>query len=90
MFSLNASESMLLSAVIKACYSRDQGSYSAFGNNCGDPHKTCLEEALGSSISSSLLPVSIGSDLLDSPYYEGSTFYPGPQRGFWDDAPWAR
>ncbi|MFC3285980.1 hypothetical protein [Litchfieldella rifensis] len=75
---------------LEQCYARGQGSYSSFKNNCGDPHKRCLEEVLGESISNSFFPVSIGNDLLESPFYGGSTFYPGPQREFGADAPWAR
>ena len=73
-----------------ACYSKRGGDYSAITNNCGDPHKDCLKEALGISVSDSFFPVSIGNDLLGSPYYDGSTFYPGSERGFWDDGFWAR
>ncbi|MBR0566797.1 RHS repeat-associated core domain-containing protein, partial [Azoarcus sp. L1K30] len=77
-------------AKLVACYAKHGGDYSAFSNNCGDPHKDCLKEALGSSVSDSLFPVNIGNDLLDSPLNGGSTFYPGPERGFWDDGFWAR
>jgi hypothetical protein len=72
------------------CYAKRGGDYNAFTNNCGDPHKDCLQEALGTSISDSFFPVNIGNDLLDSPYNGGSTFYPGPERGVWDDGFWAR
>ncbi|SFM92851.1 RHS repeat-associated core domain-containing protein, partial [Halopseudomonas yangmingensis] len=75
---------------LEECYARSRGNYSSISNNCADPHQECLSEVLGSSISNALFPVNFGNDLLGSPYYGGSTFYPGPDRGFWDDAPWAR
>ena len=57
------------------CYAKARESYTIFSNNCGDPHKDCLAEALGVIVSDSLFPVNVGNDLLDSPYYGGSTFY---------------
>lgn len=75
---------------LEACYAQKQESYNFATNNCGDPHKDCLESVLGAPISDSTFPANIGNDLLGSPYYKGSTFYPGPKRGFWDDGWWAR
>ncbi len=75
---------------LEACYAKRQGNYNLITNNCGDPHKDCLAEVLGSNISNSFFPVNVGNDLLDSNYYNGATFYPGPSRGFWDDGFWAR
>ncbi len=74
------------------CYAKKREEYSSLSNNCGDPHKDCLSEALGASVSDSLFLVNIGNDLLDSPYYGGSTFYDGPStpRGFFDDGFWVR
>ena len=72
------------------CYAKKRKDYSAVTNNCGDAHKDCLSEAMGGTVSNSFFPANIGNDLLDSPYYGGSTFYDGPARGFWDNAPWAR
>eukprot|EP01022_Parablepharisma_sp_SALTPOND_P012586 TRINITY_DN1620_c0_g2_i1.p1 TRINITY_DN1620_c0_g2~~TRINITY_DN1620_c0_g2_i1.p1 ORF type:complete len:1817 (+),score=315.73 TRINITY_DN1620_c0_g2_i1:8817-14267(+) len=72
------------------CYEKRNKEYDKFTNNCGDPHKDCLEQVTGIPFSDSFFPVNIGNDLLDSPYYGGSKFYEGPKRGFWDDAPWAR
>lgn len=75
-----------------ACYARKRKGYSAFTNNCGDPHQDCLKEAIGSSLSDSFFPVSIGNDLLDSPYFGGAKIYDGPStpRGFFDDGFWVR
>ena len=73
---------------LKACYAKDRGNYNFLTNNCGDPHKDCLKEAFGFSISDSLFPVNIGNDLLNSPYYDSSNFYDGSKRGLFDDAPW--
>ena len=73
---------------LELCYAQEHGEYSVLNNNCGDPHKSCLEKVLGVPISDSLFPVNIGNDLLGSPYYDGSIFYEGPERGFWDDGPW--
>ncbi|MCU7921043.1 MAG: hypothetical protein KZQ95_22190 [Candidatus Thiodiazotropha sp. (ex Epidulcina cf. delphinae)] len=75
---------------LEECYARSRGEYSSTSNNCADPHQDCLSEVLGSPISDTFFPVNFGNDLLDSPYYDGSTFYPGPDRSFGDDAPWAR
>ena len=75
---------------LEQCYAKDRGDYSFISNNCGDPHKDCLSKVLGVEISDSIFPVNIGNDLLDSPYYDGSTFYEGPKRKFWDDGFWAR
>ncbi len=72
------------------CYEKRKKNYGKFTNNCGDPHKDCLEAATGIAFSDSFFPVNIGNDSLNSPNYEGSKFYEGPSRGFWDDAPWAR
>ena len=72
------------------CYAKKRKDYSKFTNNCGDPHKDCLQEATGVLFSDSFFPVNIGNDSLDSPYYKGSTFYSGPSRPFWKDALWAR
>lgn len=73
------------------CYERHGNSkYSVTDNNCGDPHKNCLKEVLGISVSDSFFPVNIGNDLLDSPYNNGSVFYTGPERGYWADGFWAR
>lgn len=72
------------------CYAKKRKDYSAISNNCGDPHKDCLEEVLGTSVSKSFFPVNIGYDLLDSKYFKEPTFYLGPPRGFWDDGFWAR
>ncbi|MCX7072198.1 MAG: hypothetical protein NTW01_14560 [Gammaproteobacteria bacterium] len=75
---------------LEACYAQRGGEYSAMTNNCGDPHQDCLQKVLGAPLSNSFFPVNIGNDLLNSPYFSGSTFYPGPERGFWDDGFWAR
>lgn len=72
------------------CYAKKRKDYSKFTNNCGDPHEDCLKEAAGVTFSNSFFPVNIGNDSLNSPYYGGSTFYTGPSRPFWRDAPWAR
>ena len=72
------------------CYAKKRKDYSKFTNNCGDPHKDCLQDATGVLFSDSFFPVNIGNDSLDSPYYKGSTFYSGPSRPFWKDALWAR
>jgi hypothetical protein len=74
---------------LAACLAKPRGKYGELTNNCGTPAKDCLQEALGYSISNSFFPVSIGNDLLDSPLYKGSTFYPGPDRAWWSNAPWA-
>ncbi len=78
-------------AKLEACLHGQQSGYGIFSNNCGTPWKQCLKE-VGADIGDSFFPVNIGNDLLDSPYYNGSTFYPGPNRPrpFWWDAPWAR
>jgi hypothetical protein len=73
-----------------ACYAKKRDKYSAFTNNCADPHEDCLKEATGGALSDSFFPVNVGNDLLDSPYYGGSTFYPASNaRGFFDDGFWA-
>lgn len=33
------------------CYAKRGGDYSVFTKNCGDPHKDCLQEVLGNSLS---------------------------------------
>jgi len=76
--------------ILVECYKEHGGEYSAFSNNCGDPHLSCLKKALKKDISDSFYPVSIGNDLLGSDLYGGSTFYDGPKRKFWDDGFWAR
>jgi RHS repeat-associated protein len=75
---------------LQQCYNKPRGDYSTLSNNCGDPHKDCLKEVLGFTITDSLLPVNIHWDLFLSPYAIGTTFYPGPKRGFWDDGFWTR
>lgn len=75
---------------LAACYAKKRPDYGELSNNCGHPHKECLSEVLGENISNSLFPVNIGNDLLESKYYKGSTYYPGPPRKFWDDGFWAR
>jgi uncharacterized protein RhaS with RHS repeats len=32
---------------LQQCYSKPRGSYSLFTNNCGSPHKDCLNQVLG-------------------------------------------
>jgi hypothetical protein len=75
-------------ANLKSCL-KSKGSYRISSNNCGTPWKNCLKE-IGADIGNSFFPVNIGNDLLNSPYFEGSTFYPGPSRPIFSDAPWAR
>lgn len=75
---------------LAACYAKARQNYNVLNNNCGSPHKECLQNILSSPLSNSFFPVNIGNDLLDSPYYNGSTFYPGSERGFWDDGFWVR
>lgn len=72
------------------CYAKKREKYSISSNNCGSPHKECLEEATGVSFSNSLLPVNIGNDLLNSSYFVSPTFHDGPSRKFFDDGFWAR
>jgi hypothetical protein len=61
------------------CYAKAREKYTIFGNNCADPHKDCLLEATGVPVRDSLIdsvfPVSLGNDLLDSPYFGGTVFY---------------
>lgn len=75
---------------LQECYKRSRDEYSPKSNNCADPHQDCLSEVLGLTLTDTLFPVSFGNALLDSPFYEGSTFYNGPDRKFGDDAPWAK
>jgi hypothetical protein len=74
------------------CYANRQGNYNVFTNNCASPHKDCLKEITGNTLSDSFLPVSVGNDLLNSSYYEKPIFYDGPlqPRGFFDDGFWVR
>jgi len=75
---------------LEACYARSRGDYDTHNNNCADPHQECLSEVLGFTFLDALFPVDFGERLMNSPFYVKPTFYPGPDRGFWDDAPWAR
>ena len=74
------------------CYAKKRKDYGAVSNNCGDPHKDCLKEAMGDVLSDSFFPVNIGNDLIDSKYYGGTKIYEGPvePRKFFDDGYWVR
>jgi len=79
------------------CLNKSNSGYDAITDNCGTPFKDCLS-MIGQSIGYPLFPADIGDALLNSPLYDGSTFYPGPSRGLFEnlrrgdlpDAPWAR
>ncbi len=75
---------------LAACLAKPRGKYSEIKNNCTTPAKDCLQEVLGYAVSTSFFPENVGNDLLNSPLYNGSTFYSGPNRPWWSNAPWAR
>lgn len=56
------------------CMKNYNGSYNRFLNNCGSPLQSCLKET-GYDIGRSLLPVSIGHDLIDAGLVKGFRFY---------------
>ena len=64
---------------LEECYARERKKYSALYNNCADPHQECLSDVLGTTLTDTLFPVDFGNALLGSPYYNGSTFYSGPE-----------
>lgn len=71
--------------------SGSQGNYNSITNNCGDAVERGLKAA-GVNIGNSLLPVSIGNNLLSVPQFGGANFYTptNGQNGLFRRAPWAR
>jgi len=73
----------------QACLSGSSGNFNSFTNNCGDPVESCLNQ-LGLNIGSSLFPVSLGNNLLDSGLVNQINFYDPTQPASGSSAPWAR
>ncbi|MEJ9413760.1 RHS repeat-associated core domain-containing protein [Gallibacterium anatis] len=71
-----------------SCYSKGRKKYQFLVNNCGDPHEGCLTEALGKRLSTSIRPVSIGFDYLNSKCSkQEKVIYKGPERKVWESNP---
>lgn len=76
-------------ATLESCMKGDQGSYSATGNNCGDPLESCMQK-LGISIGDSVFPASTGNALIDSGLVTEFNFYSATTPASGTSAPWAR
>jgi len=61
--------------IFEQCLQVDHGEYSALTNNCSDPVQRCLSSA-GVELPSSVFPVTLGNNLLQSGAVESAVLYP--------------